>query len=147
MIFRTVVEEIVVRTDAERKTLQFIVHWKGDTHTQITMEWSRSATDCATSMEALDVIRRMAVRHSEDQIASVLNWLPPEYAQRRNWTGQTTPLFRPRIHLHQIPLRLARLGCTYAVAWVSAAFRWRPTISASPGCNIQVPTTMVFSFE
>src|ERR1017187_5034545 len=37
MIFRTVVEEIVVRTDAEKKTLQFTVHWKGGTHTQLTM--------------------------------------------------------------------------------------------------------------
>ena len=70
MIFRTVVEEIVAHTDAEKKTLQFTVHWKGGTHTQLTMERPRSATDCATSMEALEVIRRMAVRHGDDQIAS-----------------------------------------------------------------------------
>src|ERR1022692_2758657 len=48
MIFRTVIEEIVVRTDAEKKTLQFTVHWKGGTHTELTMERPRSATDCAT---------------------------------------------------------------------------------------------------
>jgi DNA invertase Pin-like site-specific DNA recombinase len=75
MIFRTVVEEIVVRSDAGKRTLEFTVHWKGGTHTQLTMERPRSATDCATSMEALEVIRRMAVRHGDDQIASVLNRL------------------------------------------------------------------------
>jgi hypothetical protein len=29
MIFRTVMEEIIVRTNAEKKLLQFTIHWKG----------------------------------------------------------------------------------------------------------------------
>ena len=85
MIFRTVVEEIVVRTDAEKKTLEFTVHWKGGTHTRLTMERPRSATDCATSVEALDVIRRMAVRHGDDQIASVLNRLGYSTGKSKRW--------------------------------------------------------------
>lgn len=85
MIFRTVVEEIVVRTDTEKKTLEFTVHWKGGTHTQLTMERPRSATDCATSMEALEVIRRMAVRHGDDQIASVLNRLGYSTGKSKRW--------------------------------------------------------------
>jgi len=32
MIFRTVVEEIIVRTDLEKKALQFTIHWMGGTH-------------------------------------------------------------------------------------------------------------------
>ena len=85
MIFRTVVEEIVVRTDAENKTLQFAVHWKGGTHTALTMERPRSATDCATPMEALEVIRRMAIRHGDDQIASVLNRLGYSTGKSKRW--------------------------------------------------------------
>src|ERR1700676_3384072 len=85
MIFRTVVEEIVVRTDAEKKTLQFTIHWNGGTHTQLTMERPRSATDCATPMEALEVIRRMAVRHGDDQIASVLNRLGYSTGKSKEW--------------------------------------------------------------
>ena len=53
MIFRTVMEEIIVRTDAEKKLLQFTIHWKGGTHTQIKIERPRPATETATSMEAL----------------------------------------------------------------------------------------------
>jgi hypothetical protein len=75
-IFRTVVEEIIVRSDAEVKTLQFTIHWKGGTHTQLTMERPRSATETATPAEALEIIRRMAVRHGDDQIASVLIGTP-----------------------------------------------------------------------
>jgi hypothetical protein len=75
MIFRTVMEEIIVRTDADKKILQITIHWKGGTHTQIEIERPRPATETATSMEALDIIRRMAVRSGDDQIASVLNRL------------------------------------------------------------------------
>src|SRR5579864_5517580 len=73
MIFRTVIEEIIVRTDQDKKTLELVIHWKGGAHTQLAMERPRSATETATPMEALEIIRRMAVRYGDDQIASVLN--------------------------------------------------------------------------
>jgi hypothetical protein len=73
MIFRTAIEEILVRTDLDRKSLELVIHWKGGAHTQLMMERPRSATETATPTEALDIIRCMAVRHGDDQIASVLN--------------------------------------------------------------------------
>jgi hypothetical protein len=85
MIFRTVVEEIIVRTDAEKKTLQFTIHWKGGTHTQLAMDRPRSATEAATPTEALEIIRRMAVRHGDDQIASVLNRLGYSTGKSKRW--------------------------------------------------------------
>jgi len=85
MIFRTVMEEIIVRTDAEKKLLQFTIHWKGGTHTQIKIERPRPATETATSMEALDIIRRMAVRSGDDQIASVLNRLGYSTGKEKRW--------------------------------------------------------------
>jgi DNA invertase Pin-like site-specific DNA recombinase len=85
MIFRTVMEEIIVRTDAEKKLLQFTIHWKGGTHTQIEIERPRPATETATSMEALDIIRRMAVRSGDDQIASVLNRLGYSTGKEKRW--------------------------------------------------------------
>jgi len=85
MIFRTVVEEIVVRSDLEKKALQFTIHWKGGTHTQLMMERPRSATETATPMEALEIIRRMAVRHGDDQIASVLNRLGYSTGKGKRW--------------------------------------------------------------
>src|SRR5258706_6025938 len=75
MIFRTAIEEIIVRADAANKTLQFTIHWSGGVHTQLKMERPRSATETATPLEALEIIHRMAVRHGDDQIASVLNRL------------------------------------------------------------------------
>src|SRR5262252_4208 len=73
MIFRTAIEEIIVRTEQDKKSLELVIHWKGSAHTQLTMERPRSATESATPVEALEIIRRMAVRYGDDQIASVLN--------------------------------------------------------------------------
>ena len=85
MIFRTVIEEIIVRTDTQKKTLQFTIHWKGGAHTQLEMDRPRSATETATSIEALDIIRRMAVRSGDDQIASVLNRLGYSTGKAKRW--------------------------------------------------------------
>ena len=85
MIFRTVVEEIIVCTDAEKKILEFTIHWKGGVHTRFEMERPRSATETATSTDALDIIRRMAVRHGDDEIASVLNRLGYLTGKGKRW--------------------------------------------------------------
>ena len=73
MIFRTAIEEVIVCTDQDKKSLELVLHWKGGVHTQLSMDRPRSATDTGTPMEALEIIRCMAVRFGDDQIASVLN--------------------------------------------------------------------------
>ena len=83
MIFRTTIEEIIVRTDAKKETLHFTIHWKGGVHTD--MDRPRSATETATPVEALEIIRRMAVRHGDDQIASVLNRLGYVTGKGNRW--------------------------------------------------------------
>jgi DNA invertase Pin-like site-specific DNA recombinase len=85
MIYRTVFEEIIARSDPEKKTLHFTIHWKGGVHTQLEMDRPRSATETATPMEALEIIRRMAVRHGDDQIASVLNRLGYSTGKGNRW--------------------------------------------------------------
>ncbi|MBC8168039.1 MAG: recombinase family protein [Bryobacteraceae bacterium] len=85
MIYRTVIEEIIARTDPKKETLHFTIHWKGGVHTQLEMDRPRSATETATPMEALEIIRRMAVRHGDDQIASVLNRLGYSTGKGNRW--------------------------------------------------------------
>jgi DNA invertase Pin-like site-specific DNA recombinase len=85
MIFRTVLEEIIVRTDTSKTTLHLTVHWKGGVHTEIEMQRPRPATDCATPLDALEIIRRMAGRHGDDQIASVLNRLGYSTGKAKRW--------------------------------------------------------------
>ena len=49
------------------------------------MDRPRPATEMATPMEALEIIRRMAVRHGDDQIASVLNRLGYSTGKGNRW--------------------------------------------------------------
>jgi len=100
MIFRTAIEEIIVRAVPEKKILEFIIHWKGDAHTQLAMERPRSATETATPMEALEIIRRMAVRHGDDQIASVLNRLGYSTGKGKRWNQDRVATARRN---HSIP--------------------------------------------
>src|SRR5205085_7690032 len=69
----------------QKKALQFTIQWKGGTHTELDIERPRSATETATSMEALDIIRQMAVRSGDDQIASVLNRLGYSTGKGKRW--------------------------------------------------------------
>src|ERR1700730_11991617 len=94
MIFRTDIEEGIVRTNAENRTLQFTIHWNGGTHTQLEMERPRSATETATLMEDLEIIRRMAVRHADDQIASVLNRLGHSTGKGKRWNQNRVATIR-----------------------------------------------------
>jgi DNA invertase Pin-like site-specific DNA recombinase len=99
MIFRTAIEEIIVRSSKnDKQTLELIIHWKGGAHTQLAMERPRSAAETATPMEALEIIRRMAVRHGDDQIASVLNRLGYSTGKGKRW-NQTRVATARRNHL------------------------------------------------
>src|SRR6202162_2030625 len=100
MIFRTAIEEIIVREDAQNKTLQFTIHWNGGTHTQLEMERPRPATEMTTPMEALEIIRRMSVRHGDDQIASVLNRLGHSTGKGKRWNQNRVATARRN---HSIP--------------------------------------------
>src|SRR5215467_8356844 len=85
MIFRTAIEDIIVRTDQDKKTLELVIHWKGGAHAQLVMGRPRSATETGTPTEALEIIRRMAVRFGDDQIASVLNRRSYSTGKGKRW--------------------------------------------------------------
>jgi len=49
------------------------------------MERPRAATEMTTPIESLEIIRRMSVRHGDDQIASVLNRLGHSTGKGKRW--------------------------------------------------------------
>ncbi len=83
-IARTVIEEIVV-TDVDDHTLHFVIHWKGGVHTEITMPRPASGTAQKTSLDALDIIRKMATRFGDNQIASVLTQHGYRTGKAKRW--------------------------------------------------------------
>ena len=95
-IARTIIEEIVAQ-EIDGHTLRFVIHWKGGVHTEFTMRRPRSVKGQPTSEEALEIIRRMAVRYGDDQIASVLNRLGHRTGKGRPW-NQTRVAIARRSH-------------------------------------------------
>jgi DNA invertase Pin-like site-specific DNA recombinase len=85
MILRTALEEIVACADKASNRLHFTLHWRGGVHTEVEMERPRSAAETATPLGALEIIRRMAVRYGDDQIASVLNRLGHSTGKGLRW--------------------------------------------------------------
>jgi len=84
-IIRTVIEEVIVNLDEKSLMLKFIIHWKGGCHTGFEMAKPPSGVGLRTSMEDLEIIRKMAVRYGDDEIARVLNKLGRETATGKRW--------------------------------------------------------------
>lgn len=84
-IVRTVIEEILVNEDAPGK-LSFIVHWKGGSHTAFEMEKVSPKTVSRTADADLEVIRKMARRYGDADIARVLNKLGRRTGKGKPWS-------------------------------------------------------------
>jgi DNA invertase Pin-like site-specific DNA recombinase len=87
-ILRTVLEEIIVTHDEATDTLSFVMHWTGGTHTALTMPTPRSGVGQPTALEDLELIRRMAARYGDDDIARVLTRLGRRTGKDKRWNQE-----------------------------------------------------------
>lgn len=95
-IIRTVVEEVIVDMNDSGDMLHFIIHWKGGCHTDFEMEKPRSGVGQKTSLEDLEIIRRMSVRYGDDEIARVLTKLGRRTVRGKRWNEQRVYWIRRR---------------------------------------------------
>jgi DNA invertase Pin-like site-specific DNA recombinase len=84
-IVRTVVEEVLVDEDPPGR-LSFVVHWKGGSHTGFEMDKANPKTVSRTAEEDLEVIRKMAPRYGDIDIARVLNTLGRRTGKGKPWS-------------------------------------------------------------
>ena len=87
-IARCVVEEIVVDECESRDDLRLIVHWKGGVHTQFEMPRALIPQGRKTADDDVEVIRKMAPRYGDDEIARVLNKLGRRTGMGKRWSMQ-----------------------------------------------------------
>jgi hypothetical protein len=98
-IIRTVVEEVTVDLDEKRNVLSFIIHWKGGCHTRFEMAKPVSGVGRKTSLDDLEVIRGMAVRYRDEEIARVLNKLGRRTGKGNRWNMERVKTVRLRYGL------------------------------------------------
>ena len=62
-----------------------MIHWKGGAHTQFEMSKPIGGSGQRTSLDDLDIIRKMAVRYGDDEIAYVLSKLGRRTGKDKPW--------------------------------------------------------------
>jgi DNA invertase Pin-like site-specific DNA recombinase len=87
-LLRTLVNEITADIDEGAREIVLIIHWKGGQHSELRLCKPRSGGhDCITPDAALAVIRSMASRWSDEDIAATLNRMRLPTGQGKTWTA------------------------------------------------------------
>jgi hypothetical protein len=86
-IVRILVHEIVADVDENASEIVLLLHWTGGRHSELRVKKNASGKHRrCTSVEAIEVIRRMAGRFSDHQIAGTLNRLGMRTGTGHSWT-------------------------------------------------------------
>jgi excisionase family DNA binding protein len=94
-----VIKEIVIEVEETR--LRVLIHWKGGQHSELSLRKRRPGEHRWTApAETVDLIRQLARRMSDKQIAAQLNRLGVETAKGHTWTRIRVGNFRT---VHEIP--------------------------------------------
>jgi len=85
-IVRILVAEIVADVDQENQQIILLIHWTGGQHSELRIKKNATGKHSrCTSLEAIEIIRRMAGRFPDDQIAATLNRLSLRTGMGNTW--------------------------------------------------------------
>jgi hypothetical protein len=87
-LVRALITEIVADVDAAAGEIVLVIHWKGGQHSELRVRKPKSGEHgCHTSEEAVAVMRSMAGRWSDQDIAASLNRMGIPTGQSKTWTA------------------------------------------------------------
>ncbi len=94
-LVRSLIADIIAHYDAGSREIILTVHWRGGQHSELRVRKPRSGEhDCRTSEEALAVIRSMATRWSDEDVAATLNRMGLPTGQGKTWTAHRVSSLR-----------------------------------------------------
>jgi excisionase family DNA binding protein len=87
-LLRTLIADIVVDVDDAVREVVLTIHWRGGHHSELRVRKPRTGEHgCATTEDALAVMRSMAGRWSDEHIAASLNRMGMPTGQGKTWTA------------------------------------------------------------
>src|SRR5436309_2539950 len=87
-LLRALVTDIIADVDEATREVVLTIHWRGGQHSQLRVRKPKSGEHgCRTSDEALAVMRTMATRWSDEDIAASLNRMGMPTGQGKTWTA------------------------------------------------------------
>jgi DNA invertase Pin-like site-specific DNA recombinase len=94
-LLRALVAEIIVSVDEATREVILTIHWRGGQHSQLRVRKPKSGEHgCRTSDDAVEVIRSMATRWSDEHIAASLNRMGMRTGQGKTWTAHRVSSLR-----------------------------------------------------
>lgn len=88
-IVRILVEEVVVDVDGEKREIVLLIHWAGGRHSELRVSQRGTGQHGqSTAMEAVEVIRQMAGKFGDGEIAATLNRLRLRTGAGNSWNAQ-----------------------------------------------------------
>lgn len=87
-LLRALIADIIADYDESSREIVLTIHWRGGQHSELRVRKPKSGEhDCRTSEEAVAVIRTMATRWSDEDIAATLNRMRLPTGQGKTWTA------------------------------------------------------------
>jgi hypothetical protein len=100
-LLRALIVNIVVDVDEQAREVVLTIHWRGGQHSQLRVLKPRSGDHgCATTEDALAVMRSMAGRWSDEHIAASLNRKGIPTGQGKTWTTKRVSSVRRVRSIH-----------------------------------------------
>jgi hypothetical protein len=100
-IIRILIREIVADVDEKQREIVLLTHWAGGRHSELRLKKSETGKHrFCTDVEAVEVIRRMAGKFPDEQIAATLNRLRLRTGADNAWNQSRVYSVR---HYHQLP--------------------------------------------
>jgi DNA invertase Pin-like site-specific DNA recombinase len=97
-LVRTLITEMIADVDEAAGEIVLVIHWKGGQHSELRVHKPRTGEHgCHTPEEALAVMRSMAGRWSDQDIAASLNRMGMPTGQGKTWTAHRVGSLR-RVH-------------------------------------------------
>jgi len=100
-LLRALVTDIIADVDEATREVVLTIHWRGGQHSQLRVRKPRSGEHgCRTPDAALAVMRSMATRWSDADIAATLNRMGMPTGQGKTWTAHRVSSIRRVRNIH-----------------------------------------------
>jgi len=126
-ITRILIQEIVADVDDTAGEIVLMIHWAGGRHSELRVKKNLTGHhNRCTSLEAIEIIRQMAGRFPDDQIAATLNRLGLKTGSANTWielrvrtarSYHELPSYDPMLRQNVLTLEEAseRLGVSHKI--------------------------------
>jgi hypothetical protein len=100
-LVRSLVEEIVVDLDESTRQVILLVHWRGGQHSEVRVTKPATGEHTKRAPEEADkVIREMATRWSDADVAATLNRMGLQTGQGKTWNALRVGAYRRTAGIH-----------------------------------------------